>query len=182
MKVQIIYNSLSGKTQQLAEFLYSGLEADEKSIHNLKDGVPMLNGDVLLLGYWVDKGGPNKTMKAFMETLEGKNVGIFCTLGYYADSSHGVGAIQAGVDMLKEKNIILGSYVCNGAVSEAVISMFRKGVAGPHSATPESEIRWDILKNHPTEAEMELALERFRERLEIYQRFAAQELPFRSIV
>ena len=29
---------------------------------------------------------------------------------------------------------------------------------------------------------MELALERFRERLEIYQRFAAQELPFRSIV
>ena len=126
MKVQIIYNSLSGKTQQLAEFLYSGLEADEKSIHNLKDGVPMLNGDVLLLGYWVDKGGPNKTMKAFMETLEGKNVGIFCTLGYYADSSHGVGAIQAGVDMLKEKNIILGSYAATGLFRKRLSQCFEK--------------------------------------------------------
>lgn len=94
MKVQIIYSSLSGKTRRLAEYLYEGLNAEEKSIHDLKDGVPTLDGDVLLLGYWVDKGGPNQAMRELMETLEGKTVGVFCTLGYYADAGHGVGAIQ----------------------------------------------------------------------------------------
>ena len=48
MKVQIIYSSLSGKTRRLAEYLYEGLNAEEKSIHDLKDGVPTLDGDVLL--------------------------------------------------------------------------------------------------------------------------------------
>ena len=47
MKVQIIYSSLSGKTRRLAEYLYEGLSAEEKSIHDLKDGVPTLDGDVV---------------------------------------------------------------------------------------------------------------------------------------
>ena len=87
------------------------------------------------------------------------------------------------MNLLKDKNTILGSYVCNGAISDQIIAMFRRaGGAGPHSATPESEIRWEILKNHPTQAEMALGLERFNERLEILRRFQAQGLEFRSIV
>ena len=183
MKVQIIYSSLSGKTKRLAEYLCDHLNADEKSLHDLKDGVPVLDGDVLFLGYWVDKGGPNAEMKAFMETLSDQTVGVFCTLGFYPDAAHGVGSIKNGVDAVKEKNTVIGSYVCNGALSDSIIKAFRtRGNAGPHSATPESEIRWDVLKNHPTEAEMALAAERFNERLEILRRFNEQGLTFKSIV
>ncbi len=183
MKVQIIYSSLSGKTKRLSEYLYEHINADEKSIFDLKDGVPALDGDVILLGYWVDKGGPNAEMKAFMETLSGKTVGVFCTLGFYPDASHGVGSIKNGVDAVSEKNTVIGSYVCNGALSESIIQSFRaRGNTGFHTATPESEIRWDVLKNHPTEAEMALAAERFNERLEILRRFNEQGLTFKSIV
>ena len=59
MKVQVIYSSLSGCTKRLAEGIFNGLNAMDKTIHDLKDGRPELEGDIILLGYWVDKGGPN---------------------------------------------------------------------------------------------------------------------------
>lgn len=183
MKIQIIYSSLSGKTKRLAEYLYRELGEDEITIHDLAEGAPELDGDILLLGYWVDKGGPNQQMISFMEGVKGRAVGVFCTLGFYADSAHGTGSVRAGAEALKQENTIIGSYVCNGALSEEIIQAFRKGgTSGPHSASPENEIRWDIMAGHPTEAEMALAAERFRERIEIYKRYTDQGLVFKSIL
>lgn len=184
MKIQIIYSSLSGKTERLAKAIAEGTaQKDSCTLHNLKDGEPALDGDVVLLGYWVDKGGPEKKMKEFMEKVSGKAVGVFCTLGFYADAAHAHQSIAAGVDAVKEKNTVIGSYVCNGALSEQIIAMFRKnGTAGPHSASPENEIRWSVMASHPTEAECALGAERFRERVEIYRQFQDRGLAFPSVL
>ena len=183
MKVQIVYSSLSGRTKKVAEAIYAGIEAEEKSLIDLKDGEPVLDGDVILFGYWVDKGGPNAQMKALLPKVEGKAVGVFCTLGYYADSEHARQSLLAGIGLLKEKNTVIGGYVCNGALSEAVIARFRQaGMSGPHSASPENEIRWKVMQGHPTAAECALAAERFRERVEICRAFAAQGLTFKSVL
>ncbi len=154
MKIQVIYSSLSGSTKRLAQGIFDGLESSEKSIHDLAEGVPELTGDLLILGYWVDKAGPNEEMKAFMATLEGKTVGIFCTLAYFVDSTHGMQSLTNGIDLVKEKNTVLGSFVCNGALAPNLIEKFRSGGAGPHSATPDKELRWDLMKDHPTAAEI----------------------------
>ena len=146
------------------------------------DGWVELDGDAVLLGYWVDKGGPDAAMKAFMETIENKNVGVFCTLAYWADSAHAHNALAAGVALVKEKNRVLGGYVCNGAMSQAMIDRFRAaGTSGPHSASPASEARWALLKGHPTEAEIALAAERFNERLRLLQTLTAQGLEYPAI-
>ena len=78
MKVQIVYSSLSGCTRRLAEGIFAALPVADKQIFDLAQGEPALDADVVLLGYWVDKGGPNAAMKAFMEKLSGKTVGVFC--------------------------------------------------------------------------------------------------------
>lgn len=173
MKVQVIYSSLSGCTKRLAEGIYNGLNATDKTIHDLKDGQPVLDGDVILLGYWVDKGGPNADMKAFMENMEGKRVGVFCTLGFWADSTHAQGSLHNGAELLKDRNTILGGYVCNGALSQQMIAAFRSRTSGPHSATPASEARWELMKNHPTPSEIALAAERFNERIALVERLEA---------
>lgn len=182
MKIQVIYSSLSGCTKKLAQGIYDGLGDVEKSIHDLAEGEPALDGDILLLGYWVDKGGPNAQMKAFMDTLEGKTVGIFCTLAYWADAAHGIASLTAGIDAVKEKNTVIGSYVCNGHISDKMIQSFRSNPTGHHSATPEAELRWKLMENHPTPAEIALGAERFRERVELYGMFQENKLTFRSIV
>ena len=182
MKIQVIYSSLSGCTKKLAQGIYDGLGDVEKSIHDLAEGEPALDGDILLLGYWVDKGGPNAQMKAFMDTLEGKTVGIFCTLAYWADAAHGIASLTAGIDAVKEKNTVIGSYVCNGHISDKMIQSFRSNPTGHHSATPEAELRWKLMENHPTPAEIALGAERFRERVELYREFQENGLKFPSIL
>ena len=182
MKVQVIYSSLSGCTKKLAQGIYDGLGDVEKSIHDLAEGNPALDGDILLLGYWVDKGGPNAQMKAFMDKLKGKTVGVFCTLAYWTDAAHGTGSLTAGIDAVKEKNTVIGGYVCNGHISDKMIESFRSNPTGHHSATPEAELRWKLMANHPTAAEIALGAERFRERVELYGMFQENKLTFRSIV
>ena len=181
MKVQVIYSSLSGCTRRLAEGIFNGLNVADKTIHDLKDGEPALDGEVILLGYWVDKGGPNAQMKALMEKVEGKKVGVFCTLGFWADSTHAQGSLHNGVELLKEKNIILGGYVCNGALSQQMIDAFRSRTSGPHCANPASEARWALMKDHPTQCEIALAVERFNERLIMLEKLSGQGIEFASI-
>ena len=181
MKAQVIYSSLSGCTRRLAEGIFNGLKAADKTIHDLKDGEPVLDGDVILLGYWVDKGGPNAQMRALMEKVEGKKVGVFCTLGVWADSEHAQGSLHNGAELLKEKNTILGGYVCNGALSQQMIDAFRARSSGPHSATPASEARWALMKDHPTQSEIALAVERFNERLTMLERLSELGVEYTSI-
>ncbi len=182
MKVQVVFSSLSGCTKKVAQGIFDSLEGVEKSIHDLKDGAPKLDGDIILLGYWVDRGGPNEEMKELLSQIKEKAVGLFCTLGYYADSEHAQKSISAGVNMVNENNTVIGSYVCNGTLSPDMIAKFRQaGGAGPHAATPEKEIRWKIMESHPTQAEIALAAERFNERVELYKQFKEQGLKFTSI-
>ncbi len=113
MKVQIIYSSLTGCTKKVANAIFNGIDVKQKTIHDLKDGTPVLDGDIILLGYWGILGSPNDEMKEFMQTVKGKAVGIFCTLGYYADSAHARQTVETGLHFVKEHNEIIGTFVGN---------------------------------------------------------------------
>lgn len=177
MKVQVVYSSLTGRTQKVAEAIFNKISADEKTIHNLKDGEPVLDGDVIIMGYWVNATNPNQEMLEFMQKVKGKTVGVFCTLGYYADSEHAHNSIKRGVDILKENNTIIGSYVCNGTLSDAIIQSRRK-----KGCTIDNEYRWEVMKNHPTDTECALAGERFEERLKLYSLYKEGGVKFKSII
>ena len=179
MKTLIIYSSKTGNTRSIAEAIHEALpDSDILPVENAPapETLPGEYG-MVCVGYWVDKGGPDAAMTAFMETVETKNVGVFCTLAYWADSAHAHDALAAGVALVKEKNRVLGGYVCNGAMSQAMIDRFRaNGTSGPHSASPANEARWALMKDHPTAAEIALAAERFNERLRLLQTLTAQGL------
>ena len=182
MKVQIVYSSLSGCTRRLAEGIFDAMAVDTKELYDLAAGTPELDGDAVLLGYWVDKGGPDAAMKAFMETIENKNVGVFCTLAYWADSAHAHNALAAGVALVTRKGAYYMTDSRNGAMSQAMIDRFRaNGASGPHSASPANEARWALMKNHPTAAEITLAAERFNERLCLLQTLETQGLEYPAI-
>lgn len=178
MKVEVVYASMSGSTRRLAQGIYDALEGCDKRIVDLAHEQPDADADVLLMGYWVDKGAPCERMKQYMATVSGKYVGVFCTLGYYSDTAHARAALDAGIDAVKANNVLLGSYVCNGAMNPALIENFRARGA----ATPQNELRWQLFADHPTPAEIALAGERFNERIELLRGFQAKGLEFASIV
>ena len=175
MKVEIVYSSLSGCTARVARAIYEGLEG-EKSIHDLADGIPELDGEILLLGYWGISGGPCEEVQNFLKTVEHRAVGVFCTLGYYAGTDHAQDTLRAGVDLLKDRNQVIGGFVCNGAIAPNL----KNGWDGV--PTEQKHLRWEITDSHPTQAECLLAAERFRERVQLYTRCQELGIPFTSVV
>ena len=180
MNIQLIYASRTGCTGRLAQAIYDGIPGNDKSIHDLKDGIPAITGDIVLLGYWGIAGGPDTETKKFIASIKGKAVGVFCTLGYYPDSDHGRQTLKTGFDLLKDNNEIIGGFVGNGAVA----SYLKKSQGKEEHAVPteQKELRWDMIKDHPTEAECALAAERFRERITLYTRCKELGIPFRSVI
>lgn len=176
MKSLVIYSSLSGMTKRLAEGIFQALSG-EKELSDLKtfSGSPA-DYDCIFAGYWVDKGGPNEEMKHFLSALKGKYVGVFATLGAFCDSAHAFQSIQAGVSLVKEQNTVLGSFICNGALSQKMIEMFQNAPADSHHrVTPQSKARWQVLSTHPTKAEIAHAGELFRERQEVLELLLSQK-------
>ena len=97
---------------------------------------------------------------------------IFATLAYYADSEHAWECLQDGVKRAEEnENRVLGRFICNGALSEAMKDWYREQEEkNPGSVTEEMWTRWDVLKEHPTRTDILAAAERFNEKLEVYKR------------
>ena len=180
MNVQIIYASRTGCTEKVAKAIAAGLPDHSVTLCNLADGTPEITGDVVLLGYWGIQGGPDKETAELIRTVRGKAVGVFCTLGYYADSRHGRDTLEAGFNLLKDRNEIIGGFVCNGAVAKNLM----KGQGKIPGAVPteQKELRWAVMASHPTEAECSLAAERFRERIWLCEQSKKLGIPFRSVL
>lgn len=168
MKVLVTYSSKTGNTKKLAEGIFAGIEAENKTLLPISEVSSLEEYDTVLVGYWVDKAGPNKEARAFMETIEGKNVGIFATLAYWPDSVHAWESLVNGEEVVKEKNKVIGRYICQGKLDEKIIAMFEKLPAdNPHSVTDEKRKRYEVAKQHPTKADIEKGAELFRERLSL---------------
>ena len=181
MKIQIIYSSRTGCTKKTAQAVYDRIRGEyDVSLCDLADGIPVLDGDVILAGYWGISGGPDEPVKEFLKSIRGKAVGIFCTLGYYADSAHAWDTVRAGVDLVKEHNLVIGSYVCNGSIAREL--MGDQAPSDSHVPTEQKEIRWEMIKDHPTDAECALAAERFAERIWMYKKCRDQKISFSSIL
>lgn len=167
MKVLVTYSSKTGNTKKLAEGIFEGIGNVEKEIFPMKEVANLENYDIILAGYWVDKGGPNEEAKKFLETIENKKVGLFATLAFWPDSEHAYNAILNGEKIVKDKNHVIGKYICQGKIDEKLIEVFEKMPEGnPHRPTPEKRKRYKISANHPSNADISVAAEMFKERIE----------------
>ena len=80
MKYAVVYKSLTGNTELLAETV-----RDELGDACIYFGVPdakALDADVIFLGFWTDKGNCEESLKSFLEGLHGKRVELFGTAGF----------------------------------------------------------------------------------------------------
>lgn len=166
MNILVTYSSKTGNTKKVADGIFEGIEAEKKEIKPIREVDSIENFDIILVGYWVDKGGPNEEAKLFLEKLEGKTVGIFATLGFWPDSEHAWNALLAGEALIKEKNKVIGKYICQGKVDETLIAMFEKFPEGnPHKPTPEKRKRYEVATKHPSKTDIQAAAELFYERI-----------------
>ena len=166
MKILVTYSSKTGNTKKLAEGIFKGLKDYDTEIMSMEDVKELVAYDYVLVGFWVDKGAPNDEAKEFMEKIENKKVGIFGTLAFWPDSRHGFESLMAGEELVKEKNHVIGRFICQGKVNEEILKKFENlPKDNPHYPTPEKRKRHKISANHPSEADIACAVEMFAERI-----------------
>lgn len=161
-KVLITYASLSGNTKKLAEGLYDAFQ-EEAHLQPVDEEIDLSSYDVILHGYWVDRGGPDEKSKAFLSRIQNKKVGIFATLGAYPDSEHAASSLEKGVQCLDASNTLIGKFICQGRLSDAIKDRIRKLPKDhPHGPTEARLKRWADADSHPDEADIQKAISVFK--------------------
>ena len=79
MKTLVVYSTKTGNTKKVAEAIAQALPGAE--LHDVKTAPAPDAYDFIAMGFWVDKGGPNKEAADYMKTISGKKVFTFFTLG-----------------------------------------------------------------------------------------------------
>lgn len=148
MKSLVVYSSRTGNTKKVAEAIYKALP-DPKEIKRVEDAPPADEYDFIAMGFWIERGTADAEARKYIAEMTGKKVGLFGTLGAYPDSDHAKDCIN-NVKILMCENEILGTFLCQGKVDQALIKMMAKMKDDPHHAmTPEMRARLEEGKKHP---------------------------------
>lgn len=132
MKIIIIYSSNTGNTKKIAASINRAIKeaemiAAEDIINEWK------SADVIFLGGWIDRGNFDYQTRALLKQIEGKKIAIFSTLGAYVPSNHASLVLKKLEEQVKEKNVYLGGYICQGKVSPEFVEKMKKMFPANHS-------------------------------------------------
>lgn len=157
MKILLTYSSKTGNTKKVAEGIYEILP-EGSLITPIEGNINPNEFDLILMGFWVDKGMADEKAKKYMEKIEGKKVGVFGTLGAYPDSDHAKKTLKRVRELLEVKNEVVAEFLCQGKVDPKLIEKFKKLPAShPHGMTEERRKRHEEASKHPNEQDIKEA-------------------------
>ena len=157
MKILVVYSTLTGNTKKVAEGVFSALP-EGSECHDVKQAPAPDGYDLILPGFWVDKGHADKAMLDYFEKIESKKTAFFFTLGAYPDSEHADEVAADTAKRLAENgNQALGHFRCQGKVDPELLERMKKMLPPDHphaQMTPERQARLDEAAKHPDEQDV----------------------------
>lgn len=166
MKTLIVYSSRTGNTRKVAEAIAEAFKEDgcELELYPVEAAPSPDAYGLVCLGYWVDKGLPDEKCRQYLDTVSGKKVALFGTLGAWPDSDHARECVAKSEELAARDgaNTVLGSFLCMGKVDPKIIEMMQKMASDVHPMTPERIARIEEAKKHPDAEDCRRAREVFR--------------------
>lgn len=151
MKYSIVFSSVTGNTKKLAETIknkvgecYFGKPCDEA-----------LEADIIFIGFWTAGNSCGADIKAFIEKLSGKKVFIFGTAGYDNTKEYFSGILDSVKKLVPQSNTIIGTYMCQGRVSDAIQNKIKKAMPEKFEAIKDNLVE---SLNHPNENDIKLLI------------------------
>lgn len=123
MKKAIVFSTVSGNTEQLAneikskigEVAYFGKPSDEA-----------LDADVIYVGSWAVGFSCSPDVKEFLEKLNNKKVFMFMTAGYGSTDEFFEPIMNSAIANINDTNEIIGKFICQGKVSSSKMEGIKK--------------------------------------------------------
>lgn len=162
LKTLVVYSSRTGNTRKVAEAIQEVVPSGTE-IFPVEEAPSPDGYDFVAVGYWVDRGGPDKLAAEYMSTIKATKIGLFGTLGAYPDSDHAAKAMTNAEALVRE-NSVLGHFICMGKVDPALTERFKNLPADhPHAMTPERMARHIESAKHPSDEDLAKAKRVFSE-------------------
>ena len=182
-KWAVIYSSTTGNTKTIAEEIAGASGGD---IFRVQDAPTDLSAyDVVALGYWLRRGGPDDLMKAYLPKVKDACVLLFQTHGADVGSEHAVTSFARAAYLLGENAEILGTFSAQGKLSPALIARRKKSNPDDTHNSAEAQERWVRAADHPNEEDRAAArafVGKMEHKLDLLEKFRqAQAEKTRSI-
>lgn len=156
MKTLIVFSSKTGNTEKVCRAAAEAIPGCE--IVPVEEAPAPAGRDLVIVGFWVDKGMPDAKALAYMEGVSKANVALIGTLGAWPDSDHAKECAAKAEALLAERgNTVLGSFLCQGKVDPRLIEMMRKMGDKIHPMTEERKARLAEAAKHPDDRDCDNA-------------------------
>ena len=168
MKSIVVYSSLTGNTKMVGEAIAEVL-APNCDIYKVEDNPDITGYDLVVVGFWVDKGTADAKASKFLKSIRNSKVAVYATLGAEPDSEHAKTSLQNGIDMLDSSNEVMGRFICQGKIDpkllEAMKKMFGTKVSKEnfHAVDEKRLERHRKASTHPDEQDLANAKKVFSE-------------------
>lgn len=146
MNCSIVYASQTGNTALVAQAVRRGAGACCAQFGEAGAAAPQ--GDLVFVGYWVDKGTADQQSRQVLAGLANKRIALFGTCGMGGAPDYYAGIEQRVAALVPESCTLVGSFLCQGKMAQAVGQRY------------EAALRAD-----PSDARAQAGLENFRRAL-----------------
>ncbi|HOG33517.1 MAG TPA: flavodoxin family protein [Petrotogaceae bacterium] len=158
MRSLLLYSTLTGNTEKVAKAVYETMPQGTE-LKKASNSEEPSDYDVIVIGFWVDRGTADEKILKFVEKTRGKKVAFFFTLGAYPDSPHAVKTAKDFEELLKKNdNEVLGYFMCQGRIDPKLTEKFKDLPKDhPHAMTEERRKRHEEASKHPDENDLTAA-------------------------
>lgn len=156
MKAAIVYKSLTGNTELVAQAIREAL-GEEVTYCGEPQKAP--DADFYFVGSWTDKGMCCKEIVEFLKTLENKKIAYFGTAGFGGSKEYYQALLERVKNVIPLSNKLCGSFYCQGkmpmSVRERYVSMMTEH---PDDKKLEVSIQnFDAALSHPDAEDLKRA-------------------------
>ena len=152
----IIFSSATGNTKLLAETIHNTLPQEGCAYFGpWNREIPAT--PVVYVGFWTDKGNADQNTLALLGQLRNKKVFLFGTAGFGQSPAYFEKVLGAVRSALDDSNQILGEYMCQGKMPQAVKDRYLRMKAQPeHPQNLDALIaNFDHALSHPDKEDLE---------------------------
>lgn len=156
----IVYSSVTGNTKKIATAIYNSFGKNEADIYAVQDEFNIDAYDNIAIGYWLTRGGPDKSIQDLLAKLQHKTVILFQTQGAELNSEHSITAFARAASYLGSNCRVLGTFASQGKINPAMLARRRSSdPSDPHAATERNIKRWEKASHHPNDEDFARAQE-----------------------
>ena len=162
MRYAILYDSHTGNTAKAAQIIRHALPEEDclcflSTIEALKKPEKFADADLILYGFWTDRGNCPEQSQKLLPMLPPVKVALFGTAGFGTDADYFAKIMDNAKQFVPQGATVTGTIMCAGKMPLDTKVQYEKLLKDPASKDQAQALLncYDAVAGHPTREDLE---------------------------